>query len=239
MKRPTRALLLAAGLGTRLRPITNDTPKCLVPIGGEPLLGHWLRRLDQAGCEAALVNTHYLSDKVEQYLQSWKSQNMAVATMNETELLGTAGTLKVNQEFFSDVTGLLIHADNFMSEDLHPFLIAHQNRDTKCLLTMLTFKTETPRSCGIVEVDDKMILKGFHEKVEKPPGNRANGALYAFEPSLIDHINDMPTPPKDFSLEVIPSLVGRIQTWNTDGLYLDIGTPESLATAQRLIHTKK
>ena len=60
MTQPVRALLLAAGLGTRLRPITLQTPKCLVPIGGEPLLGRWLRQLDQAGCESVLINTHML-----------------------------------------------------------------------------------------------------------------------------------------------------------------------------------
>ena len=64
MKKPFRALLLAAGLGTRLRPITLETPKCLVPIGGEPLLGRWLRQLELAGCEAVLINTHYLADQV-------------------------------------------------------------------------------------------------------------------------------------------------------------------------------
>ena len=61
MTQPFRALLLAAGLGTRLRPITLDTPKCLVPIGGEPLLGRWLRTLEIAGCDSVLINTHYLA----------------------------------------------------------------------------------------------------------------------------------------------------------------------------------
>jgi mannose-1-phosphate guanylyltransferase len=74
MSRPLRALLLSAGLGTRLRPLTLYTPKCLVPIGGYPLLGRWLRKLEQAGCKAVLVNTHYLAEQVEAYLQSWWAQ---------------------------------------------------------------------------------------------------------------------------------------------------------------------
>ena len=69
MSRPLRALLLAAGLGTRLRPITLQTPKCLVPVAGEPLLGRWLQQLEAAGCEAVLINTHYLADQVEAFLQ--------------------------------------------------------------------------------------------------------------------------------------------------------------------------
>ena len=236
MSRPLRALLLAAGLGTRLRPLTLHTPKCLVPINGEPLLGRWLRQLEQAGCEAVLVNTHYLTEQVEDYLQSWQSPTMAVHTVHEPELLGTAGTLLANQSFFSGCTGLLIHADNAMAEGLRPFLAAHHNRQAGSLLTMLTFKTATPSSCGIVEVDDQHIAVGFHEKITNPPGNRANGALYAFESPLLDHLNRMAPTPVDFSTEVIPSLMGRIQTWHTDQGYLDIGTPEALAKAQQVLN---
>jgi len=236
MSQSLRALLLAAGLGTRLRPLTLHTPKCLVPIGGVPLLGRWLRQLEQAGCTAVLVNTHYLAEQVEVYLQSWHSSTMTVHTVHEPELLGTAGTLLANQSFFSGCTGLLIHADNAMAEGLRPFLAAHHNRQMGCLLTMLTFKTESPSSCGIVELDEQNILQGFHEKVGNPPGNRANGALYAFEPPLLDHLNSMAPPPSDFSTEAIPRMLGRIQTWHTDQAYLDIGTPEALATAQQLLN---
>ena len=75
----------------------------------------------------------------------------------------------------------------------------------------------------------------FHEKVANPPGNCANGALYAFDPSFLDYLNHMSPSPSDFSTEVIPSLLGKIQTWHTDQPYLDIGTPEALATAQQLM----
>lgn len=236
MSRPLRALLLAAGMGTRLRPITLHTPKCLVPIGGIPLLGRWFRRLEKDGCEAVLVNTHYLTEQVKTYIQGWNSPTMAIQSVHEPELLGTAGTLLANQSFFKDATGLLIHADNAMAESLRPFLAAHNKRQTGCLLTMLTFKTETPRSCGIVEIDSQNVLQGFHEKVMNPPGDRANGALYAFEQPLLDHLNRMSPCPSDFSNDVIPMLIGRIQTWNTNQPYLDIGTPEALALAQQLLH---
>ena len=116
MTQPFRALLLAAGFGTRLRPITLHTPKCLVPIGGEPLLGRWLRKLERAGCESVLINTHYLAKEVEAFLQGRQSSAMSIRTAHEPELLGTAGTLLANQGFFKDATGLLIHADNAMEE---------------------------------------------------------------------------------------------------------------------------
>ena len=235
MTQPFRAILLAAGLGTRLRPITLRTPKCLVPIGGEQLLGRWLRKLEDAGCNAVLINTHYLAHEVEAFLKNWRSSSMAVQTVHEPELLGTAGTLLANQEFFEGGTGLLIHADNAMAEDLKDFLIAHQKRQVYCLLTMLTFNSNNPSSCGIVEIDDQQVARTFHEKITEPPGNRANGALYAFEQDFLNHLNMMNPMAHDFSTEVIPKLLGRIQTWHTNRTYMDIGTAEALVLAQKLI----
>jgi len=234
MSRPLRALLLAAGLGTRLRPLTLNTPKCLVQIGGEPLLGRWLHKLEKAGAEAVLVNTHYMADQVTAYLQSWKSQTMTVQEVHETKLLGTAGTLMANQEFFKGATGLLIHADNVMLGDLRPFLQAHQDRGSNCLVTMLTFSTKEPEKCGIVEIDRRKIVQQFYEKAIKPPGNVANGAIYAFERELLKEMKAMEPTPSDFSTETIPKLVGRIQTWHTYDAYIDIGTPEALQRAQDL-----
>ena len=235
MTRPFRALLLAAGLGTRLRPLTLHTPKCLVSIGGEPLLARWLRQLEQAGCDSVLINTHYLSSQVKAFLESWQTTRMNVFTVHEPELLGTAGTLLANQEFFDGFTGLLIHADNFMSAELGDFLSAHQQRQSNCPLTMLTFITKTPSCCGIVEIDNLLVVQAFHEKVIEPPGNRANGALYAFDEDFLHYLNLMTPTPTDFSTEVIPKLLGRIQTWHTEHAYLDVGTHESLASAQQLV----
>jgi mannose-1-phosphate guanylyltransferase len=191
MSRPLRALLLAAGLGTRLRPLTLHTPKCLVPIRGEPLLGRWLRQLEAAGCEAVLINTHYLADQVLAFLAERPTTAMAVETVYERELLGTAGTLLANRSFFEASTGLLIHADNAMAGDLQGLLAAHAARRTDCLLTMLTFRTDQPRSCGIVATDAQGVVTAFHEKVADPPGNCANGALYAFNPEFVEFLARM------------------------------------------------
>ena len=237
MSRPLRALLLAAGLGTRLRPITLHTPKCLVPIQGEPLLGRWLRQLEAAGCEAVLINTHYLADQVEKFLQERPPSAMSVQTINEPKLLGTAGTLIANSAFFENAIGLLIHADNAMAGDLKDLLVAHSSRPMHCLLTMLTFCTDQPRSCGIVATDANGVVTAFHEKVSDPPGNCANGALYAFDTPFLDRLAEMTPQPNDFSTEVIPTLMGYIQSWHTDKPYLDIGTPEALAAAQLLLAT--
>ena len=232
MNKPIRALLLAAVFGTRLRPITLLTPKCLVEIAGEPLLGHWLQKLEKAGCEATLINTHYLSEQVVDYLKGWRGQTMTISVVHEEKLLGTAGTLLANETFFKGATGLLIHADNVMADELAEFLYAHENRAEDCLLTMLTFVTDTPSTCGIVETDETGRLLNFHEKVDNPPGNEANGAIYAFDQNLLDQIKKSGSLPNDFSTDVLPTLLGKIQTWKTNQAYIDIGHPIALEKAQ-------
>lgn len=239
MKKKFRALLLAAGFGSRLRPITLRKPKCLVPVAGEILLERWLKKLELAGCDAVLINTHYLADQVETFIRGRKTSTMTVKMFHEPELLGTAGTLLSNQKFFQGTTGLLIHADNAMAGGIEDFLTAHYERQPCCKITMLTFNTDTPRSCGIVEIDDNQVLQAFHEKVDEPPGSRANGALYAFEQDFLDYLNIMNPKPSDFSTEVIPTLLGRIQTWHTNQAYLDIGTPEALNSAQKIMRNKR
>ena len=234
MKNNFRAILLAAGYGTRLRPITLETPKCLVPIQGIPILGHWLCKLEKAGCNSVIVNTHYMSEEVEHYLGSWKNTAMKIQAINDPKLLGTAGTLLRNRRFFKGYTGLLIHADNMMEDGLDDFITAHHHRQEECILTMLTFETDSPSSCGIVEIDEKRVVQGFHEKIQYPPGNEANGALYAFDENFIESLSMIKPEPSDFSTEVIPKYLGQIQSWRTDKRYMDIGTPKALVSAQEI-----
>ena len=158
MKKEIKALLLAAGLGTRLRPITNSIPKCLVEIKGKPLLEIWLENLKKAKADEVLINTHYLSHKVEKFISLLKIKDLQISIEYEKELLGTAGILIKNKKFFKNSLGLLIHADNFTKLNLSEFLDAHNNRPKNCLITMLTFETNQPEKCGVVEIDKRNIV---------------------------------------------------------------------------------
>ena len=225
-----RAILLAAGLGTRLRPLTNQIPKCLVTIKGKPLLGIWLDKLTEVGVESILVNTHHLADKVETYVASGNYKG-SVVVVNEPILLGTAGTLIANLPFFENEDGFLVHADNYIREDLWRFVAAHKMRSPGCVITMLTFRSDNPSACGIVEVDERGVVIRFHEKVLSPPGNLANGAVYILSPELIARLALDWVAPTDFSVDILPTLLGRIQTYETTGLLIDIGTPSAYASA--------
>jgi len=228
-----RAILLAAGFGARLRPLTNKTPKCLVPIHGKPLLDIWLEQLTSAGISSFLVNTHHLSEQVEAYVRLSPYMDRVTLTY-ERELLGTAGALIANLDFYAGQDGLLLHADNYSLPDITEFLCTHRHRPPSCLMTMMTFQTDSPSSCGVVELNEKGVVIGFHEKVDSPPGNLANGAVYALSAELMRMLKADYGDAKDFSTEVLPQLVGKIFAYRTPGFFLDIGTPESYEKANRM-----
>ncbi len=232
-----KALLLAAGLGTRLRPITNTIPKCLVEIGNKPILEIWLDKLSQAGCQDVLINTHYLADKVNTFLKNKKYKNMKINTIYEPKLLGTAGTLIKNANFFSkENNNLLIHADNFTNVDVKKFHEFHINfsSPSENLLTMMTFRSNQPEKCGIVEVDTNGQVKNFYEKDSKNHGNIANAAIYCFNYDLIEFLLKSKIKLTDFSLDVIPLLIGKIKTYHTYQKIIDIGTKENLYLARKI-----
>jgi len=227
----TSALLLAAGLGTRLRPYTEHWPKCLMPIKGRPLLEYWFSLLKEVKINNVLVNTHYHADLVLDFLKR-PSLSSSVKSVFEKDLLGTAGTLRANTAYFNGSTVLLVHADNLCCCDFSSFLNFHHNeRPADTVMTMMTFKTPRPSTCGIVEIDRNGIVMDFYEKVQSPPSDLANAAVYLIEPEVIDWINNNPEV-SDFSTEVLPNFIGRIATWNNGNVLRDIGTISMLRDAQ-------
>jgi mannose-1-phosphate guanylyltransferase len=228
-----RALLLAAGLGKRLRPLTDTVPKCLVPVAGRPLIDYWFDRLFASGLvERALVNTHYLARTVEDHISRspWAGR---IDLVYESDLLGTAGTIKSNRDYFGGGDFLVAHADNFATFDVSQFVAAHASRPAHVAMTMLTFRTDDPPSCGILELDSSRVVIGFHEKVPNPPGNLANGAVYILTPEVLDFIAGQKNSVIDLSTEIIPHFVGRILAVENRGYHRDIGTIESLEKANR------
>lgn len=221
-----RALLLAAGLGTRLRPLTNHVPKCLVPIHGRPLIDYWLETLLDNGVEKVLINTHYMAPMVQRYLNqsSWLPY---ITLVHEDTLLGTGGTLLENLDFFKDEAFLVAHADNLTIFDLNTFTKHHSYRPSGCEITMMVFDTLEPKSCGIVDLDKQGIVQAFYEKVSNPPSNLANAAVYIFEPSVLAWMAGLGKVEVDISTEVLPQYLGKILSYYNTSYHRDIGTLES------------
>ncbi len=226
-----RALLLSAGLGTRLRPLTERVPKCLVPIHGVPLLDYWFALLLRGHIERILVNTGYLADQVRAHMADsrWRDQ---VELVHEDCLLGTGGTVLANRSFFGGEAFLVGHGDNLTRFDVAGFIARHRARPAGCEITMMTFDTDQPRSCGIVEQDHRGVVVAFHEKVENPPGHRANAAVYIFQPSVLEFLSRLGKTSIDLSTEVLPAFLGRICTFHNGDYHRDIGTMESLRLAE-------
>ena len=230
-----RVMILAAGLGTRLRPLTLTTPKCLVPIHGKPLLDYWFELLfpdDLAAGEItrARINTSYLAEAVRRHMAAspWRNR---VELVHEEGLLGTGGTVLANEAFFADAPFMVVHGDNLTRFDVAAFIDRHRRRPAGAEITMMTFATDVPTSCGIVELDERGLVVGFHEKVENPPGNQANAAVYIFEPTVLAFMRSLGRPVIDISTEVIPAFLGRITTFSNTLYHRDIGSMESLQKA--------
>jgi mannose-1-phosphate guanylyltransferase len=226
-----KVLLLAAGLGTRLSPLTDEWPKCLMPIGERPLLEYWLETLYSTNVKEVLVNLHHHSEIVQEFLNRPRFEGW-VSSVYEESLLGTAGTIRANKVYFQGCTTLLVHADNWCQCEFADFLNYHNNhRPKNCLITMMTFESPTPETCGIVETDFEGVVFAFHEKKKNPPGNKANGAVYLLEPEVLSWIDEYPDI-SDFSTEVLPHFLGKIASWNNNGIHSDIGALPMLHLAQ-------
>lgn len=127
-----------------------------------------------------------------------------------------------------------MHADNYCLADMAEFMLAHKNRPPECLMTMLVFRTNNPSGCGIVEVDSSGIVQRFHEKEPNPPGNLANGAIYILSSSLLKIIEKEHLNASEFTVDIIPDLIGKIYTYETTEIFIDIGTPEAYKLANGL-----
>ena len=122
-----KAFLLAAGYGTRLRPLTEIVPKCLVPINGKPLLRYWIDLFEKHGIDEVLINLHYLSEQVVKYVEN-ENTSIKWHFTYEQELLGSGGTIFANQDFIKDNEPFFIcYADNLTNLNLTDMLNYHLN----------------------------------------------------------------------------------------------------------------
>lgn len=224
---PTKAFLLAAGLGTRLKPLTDSTPKCLVPVGGRPLLHWWLRICERLGVEQALINTHHLAAQVREFVRT-RTTSVKVTLYHEEKLLGSAGTLAVNKHFVAGEKEFWIfYADTLVGADMSPMVALHRSK--KADLTLGLFRSPDPQSGGIVELSPEGRILSFEEKPARPRTDLAAAGVYLAGPRLLAHL---PKLAGDLSRDVYPKLMD-----NACGLVLDpvidLGTPQRYALAQK------
>ena len=215
-----KAFLLAAGIGSRLRPVTDTIPKCLLSFGGQCLLDIWLDAFARAGVDEVLVNLHYLPDQVRDHLAG-RGVEPRVRTFFEPDLLGSAGTLLANRDWIADEDFFLAcYADNLTDFDLSALIDAHLAHDP--IATWTVFHSGNPSAGGVVELDDAGRVIGFTEKPSNPVSDLTNAGMYAFHPSVLDALRGLTRG--DIGYDLLPRLVGRARAVPVPGYFRDIGT---------------
>ena len=224
---PAKAFLLAAGLGTRLRPLTDRTPKCLVPIGGRPLLHWWLVVCERLGVREILLNTHHLAEQVRDFVKAEKSA-LSIQLSHEKSLLGSAGTLAANKDFVRGEQDFwIIYADTLIGADLMP--LARLHRAEKADLTLGVFRSEDPKSGGVVELSPAGKILSFEEKPKRPKSDLVAAGVYVGGPALL---KALPMGAGDLSHDVYPKLMSKAYGVVIDPV-IDLGTTENYERASR------
>jgi mannose-1-phosphate guanylyltransferase len=224
-----KAFLLAAGNGTRLRPITDKIPKCLVPIQGMPMLSIWLEQCKQIGITDVLVSLHAHADEVQEFLQQSGASDLRVQVTKEKELLGSAGTLRANRHWVEgEDLFWVFYADVLHRADLPAMLRLHRKRSP--VATLGVYEVPDPSRCGIVTVNSAGVIEHFVEKPTQPASNLAFSGLLIGTPELLNVIpNDVPS---DIGFHVLPKLTGHMLAFPIRDYLIDIGTLQNYQHAQ-------
>jgi len=220
-----KALILAAGFGTRLRPYTNHTPKALFSIAGRPLLDIIIDNLQKAGCDAVIINTHHLHREIEAFVAA-RNYSFPVATRYEPQILGTGGAIKNVADFWDHQPFMVINADIVADIDLSEVYRAHCRQHPPATLVLC----DDP-AFNSVAVEQNKWIKGFHNR-DRIPGQPA-GRLLTFtgiqvvEPQVLDYI---PENESSSSIDAFKKIIADnkklLAYIAPKGKWQDIGTPE-------------
>jgi mannose-1-phosphate guanylyltransferase len=227
-----KALILAGGLGTRLRPLTYTRPKHLLPIVNRPHIEHVFDLLGHFGIEQIVLLTSYLAQTFESTVERAAGRGIHIDVTHEPQPLGTAGALKNALDFVSDGTFLAFNGDVLTDVDLARVIAFHRDREAEA--TILLTPVSDPSAYGVVPTDGHGRVAGFIEKPprEEAPTNLINAGVYVLEPTVLDRIPEE----RVWSAErdLFPGLVqegARLYALGTDAYWIDIGTPDKYLQA--------
>ncbi|HTD57507.1 MAG TPA: nucleotidyltransferase family protein, partial [Solirubrobacteraceae bacterium] len=194
-----RAMVLAAGLGTRLRPLTYEITKPMVPVLDRPVMAHIVDLLDHHGFEDVIANLHYFPDSIKRYFGERLSYRI------EQELLGTAGGVRACADFFGSEAFVVISGDALTDIDLGAFAARH--REAGGIATLAVKKVSDTREYGVVLHDREGRITGFQEKPnpEEALSDLGNCGIYIFDPEIFDYFPERPFV--DWAQDVFPALL--------------------------------
>lgn len=219
------AFLLCAGLGSRLKPLTNNCPKCLVKLGDSNLLDMWIHKLKNIDVKNIYINAYFLKEKIIDHIYKKYHKDKNIKIIIEDQLYGTGGSLIKNIDKFIYEDLILIHSDNFCIDDLFSFI--HQSKKNNYLINLMAHNTNNPSECGIIELNEDSVMVNFYEKVKNPPGNLANSAIFILKKKFLNSLKQNKSYYNDFidfSKEILPNYVNKSKVYVTNEYFEDIGT---------------
>lgn len=228
----TDVLILAGGLGTRLRSAVPDLPKVLAPVSGRPYLHHLLRWMGRFGARRIVLGLGYRADAVRRFLAENNFPDLEIITVVEPEPLGTAGAVRFVRHALTTDPVLVLNGDSFVDADLCALLARH--REARALGTLLCAEVDDAARYGRVEIDPAGLITGFREKsADRHERATINAGVYVLSARLLDDIaaGSARSLEHDIFEQLPPSSLAALT-----GAYpfVDIGTPESLASAGRI-----
>jgi NDP-sugar pyrophosphorylase family protein len=222
-------MILAAGVGSRLDPLTIQIPKPLAPVLGKPLMEHIIELCKKHGFTNLVANTHVLADKITEYFSNGSRKHGTVLNLvYEERLSGVAGGIRSCRKYLTQDIVLIIMGDALTDVDLTALYEAHIN--SNCLVTMGTRKVEDPSLFGVVVTDKNNKVVSFQEKPkpEEAKSNQANTGIYFFNQIILNEIPDVKSAPEyDVAKDLFPKLMSKdvpMQAININAYWADIGT---------------
>jgi len=239
-----RAMLLAAGLGTRLKPLSERTPKPLLPVANVPLIEYNLRLLKEHGITEAVINLHHLGGAIEDHLGNGSDYGMAITYSTEEEILGTGGGVKCVEQRLGPGTFVVINADIICDADLTAAIRAHRER--RALATMVVLEDPRAEEFGAVEFDERGNIIQIAGKIDNPPALPGPFAkalftgIHILEPRVLEYI-----PPDIFvciNNYAYPKMIANreaVFAWPMEGYWCDLGTPQRLLEVNQEMLSRK
>lgn len=236
-----KAVIIAGGEGTRLRPLTYWRPKPLLPLWGTPMLEQQISKLKQAGVEDIIINTGYLSSRFEDYFAGREG----ISLSEERTPLGTAGAVKLAEPLFQDTDDIIIlNADIVTDLKFEDLIRFHEEGGND--VTLFSVRVEDPSRFGLIVADENKRVSGFLEKLPLAEACKhtdqffINGGVYVMKAHLLAQF--AAGVPLSFEKNVFPSLIEQkalIRRFDFDGYWIDVGTKKSYLKAHLDILMRK
>ena len=225
---PSKAILLVGGRGTRLKPLTDKTPKALLKVQGKTITEHLFDLLKKYGIRDVILCIGYLKDKIKDYFGDGSNIGVNITYVEEDEPLGTAGPLKLARKHLKD-SFIVSNGDELKNINIPRMFRLHKRKNALATIALTT--VDDPSHYGVARLDGSRIIE-FVEKPTNPPSNLINAGFYILEPEVIDMI------PNEFSMlekDVFPKLakLGRLRGFPFAGQWFDIGNIERYKIAER------